>query len=74
VDALERDRFDLEAALASCWGTKEDLDLLYEEMLEGESSSEDLANALLGLSRLHDMRCEKALRIFEELIHAGKIA
>jgi hypothetical protein len=73
MDALERDRFDLEAAISSCWGTKEDIDLLYEEMLEGESSSEDLANALLGLSRLHEMRCGKAIRIFEELIQAGKI-
>jgi hypothetical protein len=74
MDALERDRFDLEAALTACWNTKEDIDLLYEEMLEGESSSEDLANALLGLSRMHGMRCDKAIRIFEELIHAGKIA
>jgi hypothetical protein len=74
MDGLEQDRFDLESALNSCRSTKEDLDLLYEEALEGESSSEDLANALLGLSRLHGMRCERAFRIFEKLIHSGKIA
>ena len=73
MDSLEQDRFNLEAALSACWNTKEDIDLLYEEVLEGESSSEDLANALLGLSRLHNLRCEKAMRIFEELIHSGKI-
>lgn len=74
MNGLENDRFDFEGALAACWNTKEDIDLLYEEILEGESSSEDIANALLGLSRLHDLRCAKATRIFEELIHEGKIA
>lgn len=73
MSASEQDRFDLEAALAACWNTKEDLELLYEEALEGESSKEDLANALLGLSRLHGMRCNKAMNIFEELIQSGKI-
>lgn len=74
MENSEQDRFDLEGALAACWNTKEDIDLLYEEILEGESSSEDIANALLGLSRLHDLRCAKAMRIFEKLIHEGKIA
>lgn len=73
MDALEQDRFDLEGALAACWNTKEDIDLLYEEILEGECEWEDIANALLGLSRLHNLRCAKAMRIFEELLHAGKI-
>jgi len=72
-NSMEENRFDLEAALAACWNTKEDIDLLYEEALEGESTPEDLANALLGLSRLHEMRCAKAFRIFEELIASGKI-
>lgn len=70
---MESTRFGLEEALMACWGTKEDLDLLYEEALEGDSTKEDLANALLGLVKLHDLRCGRALRIFEELLHAGKI-
>jgi hypothetical protein len=74
MSKLEQDRFDLEAALVTCWSTKEDLELLYEEALEGESSREDLANALLGLARLHGMRCGKAMNIFEDLIHDGKIS
>lgn len=74
MEDSEQNRFDLEGALTACWGTKEDIDLLYEEILEGESSSEDIANALLGLSRLHDLRCAKMMRIFEELVHKEKIA
>lgn len=71
---MERDRFDLEQSLNACWNTKEDLDLIYEEALEGDSSKEDLANALLGLIKLHDMRCERAFRIFEELVRSRKIS
>jgi hypothetical protein len=72
--ALTADRFDLEGAIQACWSTKEDLSLIYQEALEGDSTKEDLANALLGLCRLHDMRCERAFRIFEEMISSGQIS
>jgi len=64
-------RFGLEQALMACWSTKEDLELLYERAMEEGPSCEDLANALLGAMTLHDMRCERAFRIFEEMIAAG---
>lgn len=70
----EVSRFELEDAISACWGTKEDLELLYEDVLEGDPSKDEIANALLGLIRLHDLRGGKAFRIFEELIRAGKIA
>ena len=73
VEPSGASRFDLEDALSSCWSTKEDLELLYEEALNGDSSREDLANALLGLIRLHDLRGAKAFRILEELIRDGSI-
>jgi hypothetical protein len=64
-------RFSLEQALTVCWSTKEDLELLYERATEAGPSCEDLANALLGVMTLHDMRCERAFRIFEEMIATG---
>lgn len=69
----EADRFELERAIQACWGTKEDLELIYEDALEGESSKEDIANAILGLIALHEMRSSKAFRIFEELVREGFI-
>lgn len=74
IDPLDTSRFDLEDALGACWGTKEDLELLYEEALEGDLSKEEIANALLGLIRLHDMRVARAFRIFEKLIRGGSIS
>lgn len=71
---MESSRFGLEEAITACWGTKEDLELVYEEALEGDSSKEDIANALLGLVKLHDLRCQRTFRIFEELIRSGKIS
>lgn len=67
-------RFDLEEALTALWGTKEDLELLEEEVLEGEPSADDIANALMGVARLHDLRAAKAFRIFEELVRSGKLS
>lgn len=71
---MESSRFDFEQALTACWGTKEDLEMIYEDALEGRSSKEDLANALLGLARLHDLRSAKAFRIFEELVRSRRIS
>jgi len=71
---MDSSRFELEDSLTACWGTKEDLELLYEEVLEGNSSNEELANAILGLVRLHDLRSAKAFRIFEEMIRKGSIS
>lgn len=56
-----------------CWNTSGDIKLISESLLEGDSSSEDSANALMGLQKIHDLRCQKAWNIFEELIHSGAI-
>ena len=71
---MELSRFDLEQALLAAWSTKEDIDLLMARMFDGPEMSEDeIANAMIGISALHDMRCERMFDIFERLIHARKI-
>jgi thymidine phosphorylase len=71
---MEVSRFELEDAMSACWSTKDDIRLVYEAALEGESSEEDIANALLGLIEIHGMRMERAFRIFEEMIRSGGIS
>lgn len=71
---MELSRFDLEQAILASWTTKDDVDLLCERFFDGEPMSEDeLANALIGISALHDMRCHRMFDIFERLITARKI-
>jgi hypothetical protein len=67
------DRFDFEQQIQQCWNTKEDIDLLYQEVLEGESDFEKIANTLLGISALHDLRCKKLFENFENLIQDGSL-
>lgn len=67
-------RFDLEESIMSCWGTKEDIGLISERVLEDEELSPDsLANALVGLAELHEMRCRRLFEIFEEMLSSGRI-
>lgn len=61
-------RFDLEQQIQQCWNTKEDIDLLYESVLEDEFDKDKIANALLGISHLHELRSQKLFRSFEEMI------
>lgn len=67
------DRFDLEQAFMHCWGTKEDIALVCEALLDGKASVDEMANAMIGLCQIHDMRCKKAFDIFESLIADGQI-
>lgn len=71
---MEVNRFDLEDAMSACWSTKDDIRLVYEAAMEGDSSKEDIANALLGLIEIHGMRMERMFRIFEEMIRSGGIS
>jgi len=66
-------RFELEQAIMSCWNTGEDLKLLSNKVLEGDITDDDIANTLIGIERLHDMRCERVFEIFEELIRNGDL-
>lgn len=62
-----RDIFDLEQGIMRMWGTADDLELLYSNVMEKEMSKDDIANALLGLISLHNMRGEKCFGVFENV-------
>ena len=66
-------RFDLEERITSCWNTKDDIDLLCESILEKEITKDEIVNALIGISQLHEMRCDKAFETFKYLIGNGTI-
>jgi hypothetical protein len=64
-------RFDLEQAIMSCWNTCEDIKLVSSKVLEGDLSSDEISNALIGIEQLHELRCDRVFEIFEELIRRG---
>ena len=67
------DRFDLEQEIMNCWNVTDDIDLLYENVLEKEMSVDDIANALLGMKTLYQMKFEKCFETFETVIKNREI-
>lgn len=67
------DRFDLEQDIMKCWNITDEIDLLYENVLERDMTTDDIANVLLGLKTLYDMKFEKMFEHFEQLVYDKKI-
>ena len=65
------DRFNLEAEIMSVWNTKDDLQSITSRMMDdpdGPMSEDDIANVLIGLTELHDIRCKKLFNVFETMV------
>lgn len=67
------DRFDLEQDIMKCWNVTEDIDLLYRNVMEKDLSTDDIANALLGMKTLYEMKFDEMFSNFETLVHEKKI-
>jgi hypothetical protein len=59
------DRFDLEQNILNCWNIVDDIGMLYEGVLEHDMSTDDIANTLLGLKTLYQMKFDKCFQSFE---------
>lgn len=68
-------RFKLEDAIMRLWSTTEDVDTLFQYYYERHDSMkpEDVANALLGIKQMIQMRGELAFELFEQLIQDEKL-
>ena len=64
------DRFNLEAEIMNVWNTKDDLESITSRMMDDPDpmSEDDIANVLIGLSELHDIRCKKLFNVFEVMV------
>jgi len=60
-----KNRLDLEQEIMDCWGIVEDIELVYHKY--GEDSDE-LANVLLGLKTLYQLKFERLFNTFEDCI------
>ena len=66
---MGKDRFDLEQEILDCWGICEDIDTLLEGVLEKDISRDDVANVLLGIKGLYELKFDKLFATFEHLVH-----
>lgn len=60
--------FDMEEQIMAVWGMCEELDVLMEGVMERDMSKDDIANALLGLRVMHQLKSERLFDTFEKVI------
>ena len=61
------DMFDLEQGIMQCWSVVDDIDVVYQRTDE-LTDPDELANALLGLKTLYNMKFERLFDIFERYV------
>ena len=64
------DRFDLEEEIMKVWQTEDDLDAVVHRMMEDPDPipNKEIANLLIAVSKLHDLRCQKLFDVFEKMV------
>lgn len=67
------DRFDLEKNIMQCWNVTDDINLLYENVMEKDLTTDQVANTLLGMKQLYEMKFNKLWDNFEKLVAEGNI-
>jgi len=63
------DIYNLEQKIMNCWGTKDDLDLLYHAILDGSVVEDELPSIIIGISTLHELRCKSLFETYEANIN-----
>lgn len=62
---MKYNRFEMEQLIMKCWDVVDDIDLLMENVVEGDLTQDNISNALLGMSEMYRMKFEKLFRMFE---------
>jgi hypothetical protein len=66
-------RLEMEDQIMKCWGVTSDLDDLFEGVMEHGLSQDQIANALMGMKELYQIRFDRLFRTFEAGINQKKI-
>jgi len=68
------DRFDFEQEILSCWNVVDDIRLLNGSIMDSDIlDKDDIANYLLGLQTIYELKFDKCFKTFEELVRNGNI-
>jgi hypothetical protein len=70
---IQEDRFTLEEHIMSCWNVTEDIDLLFRNISEKEMTKDQIANCLLGMREIYNLKFDETFRLFEKLVYEKKI-
>lgn len=68
-------RFDFEQKIMQCWSVVEDIKALNEQLQDspGTMTHDQVANYLLGLETIYQVKFEQLFNMFEQMIRERKI-
>lgn len=67
-------RFDMEEKIMACWSTDKDIEVLYRHVCEADKLDRDfIANTLLGLTNIHQLKSQELWDLFEKMVADGDI-
>lgn len=68
---MEFNRFDFEQQLLECWGVTKDIKTLCEAVCDRSPAmtEDEIANVLIGLEALYELKFDKLWHMFESGVH-----
>lgn len=68
---MKFNRFDFEQQLLECWNVTKDIKTVYEGVCDSSPAmtEDQIANALIGLEALYELKFEKLWQMFEQGVH-----
>lgn len=69
----KKTRFDLEQEIMDCWHVTDDLNVLFEAVMEKDLDKDMIANIILGMQQLYHLKFERTFSTFEDCIKNGFI-
>lgn len=70
---MMNNRFTLEEQLRGCWNVVDDIKLLNKTFQDVGMSTDQVANYLLGLETIYQVKFDQLFNTFEALVKTGKI-
>lgn len=72
---MKFNRFDFEQQLLECWGVTKDIKAVYEGVCDSSPAmtEDQIANVLIGLETLYELKFNKLWSMFEEGVHQQSI-
>lgn len=74
---MAKTRFDFEQQIMSCWAVTDDIDTVYEYVMDDPDfagmdpvHADKIANLLLGMSAMYSVKFDKMFKTFQELTRA----
>ena len=70
---MSKTRFNMEQEIFAVWQIVDDLNLLHEAVLEKDITRDEISNTVMGLEHLYNLKFQRLMSTFEELIKSKKL-